>query len=474
MNGRSIREQLLKIYGTSPKSPADFQWQTKLDIRAKKAVWTTGAAIISLFTGRVAALVTVPMTLSYLGAERYGLWLTVSSVVGWLSLADFGLGSGLMTKLSEAYGKKNGREQSQLITTTLAASIVIGILLLLVFISVFPLLNWARVFNVRNPETAEQLPGVIVVIFAAFLVHFSLSVTPSVYRALQEGYIFQIWSSATSILTLMAVIVLMQRKVNTITLIIALSWVPALVLVFNSVMMFLRDKPAFRPKLGDISWPHFKLIMGLGIHYAILTACNVVATQAAYMIIAQNLGPAEVTPYGVAMKLYGIMWGIGNAMVMPLWPAYTEALASGDEEWINRAHWRMLKINALAWGLFGIAFILLGPSFIQWWVGPSATPTRVLISGIALQGLMYSETIILTTLLNSAGLVRQQFFPTVLIAGLSLSLMILMGREWGSAGVVWGNTFGSAMGLLFYFWSTPRFMKTVLSRHDLVIRSEPL
>ena len=49
--------------------------------------------------------VSVPLTVHYLGAERYGVWLTISSLLVWVALTDFGLaGNALVNVLSEAVG----------------------------------------------------------------------------------------------------------------------------------------------------------------------------------------------------------------------------------------------------------------------------------------------------------------------------------------------------------------------------------
>ena len=48
----------------------------------------------------------MPLTVHYLGAERYGVWLTISSLLTWMSMTDFGLaGNALVNVLAEASGK---------------------------------------------------------------------------------------------------------------------------------------------------------------------------------------------------------------------------------------------------------------------------------------------------------------------------------------------------------------------------------
>src|SRR2546423_1279703 len=47
-----------------------------------------GAKGVSMAT----TLITVPLTLRYLGPERYGVWMTMSSVMMMMVFADLGLG----------------------------------------------------------------------------------------------------------------------------------------------------------------------------------------------------------------------------------------------------------------------------------------------------------------------------------------------------------------------------------------------
>ena len=55
----------------------------------------------------------MPLTVHYLGAERYGVWLTISSLLTWMSMTDFGLaGNALVNVLAEASGRED-REGAQ-------------------------------------------------------------------------------------------------------------------------------------------------------------------------------------------------------------------------------------------------------------------------------------------------------------------------------------------------------------------------
>lgn len=40
-------------------------------------------------------LLLVPLTLEYVDSESYGIWLTLSSMVAWISFFDIGINNGL-------------------------------------------------------------------------------------------------------------------------------------------------------------------------------------------------------------------------------------------------------------------------------------------------------------------------------------------------------------------------------------------
>ena len=44
----------------------------------------------------------VPLTIGYVSAELYGVWLTLSSIMTWLGFLDVGFTQGLKNKLTEA------------------------------------------------------------------------------------------------------------------------------------------------------------------------------------------------------------------------------------------------------------------------------------------------------------------------------------------------------------------------------------
>ena len=48
------------------------------------------------------SLLLIPLTIGYINSKLYGVWLTLSTIVTWISFFDIGLGNGLRNRAAEA------------------------------------------------------------------------------------------------------------------------------------------------------------------------------------------------------------------------------------------------------------------------------------------------------------------------------------------------------------------------------------
>ncbi len=62
---------------------------------------SSGAAARLLSAG--ITLVSLPLAVRYLGAERYGVWATITTTVVWINLLDLGIANTLTNSISRAY-----------------------------------------------------------------------------------------------------------------------------------------------------------------------------------------------------------------------------------------------------------------------------------------------------------------------------------------------------------------------------------
>ena len=73
--------------------------------RFRRAGLSAAAGAAARLVNVATALISVPLTIRYLGGERYGLWMTISSATTMLTFVDLGLGNGLLNVIADASGR---------------------------------------------------------------------------------------------------------------------------------------------------------------------------------------------------------------------------------------------------------------------------------------------------------------------------------------------------------------------------------
>jgi O-antigen/teichoic acid export membrane protein len=91
---------------------------TERERRSRSLVRGTASAMVARGIGSLTGIITVPLTVRYLGAERYGAWMTISSVLVFLGFSDFGLAASLTNALGKAFGENDRESARRYVTTT--------------------------------------------------------------------------------------------------------------------------------------------------------------------------------------------------------------------------------------------------------------------------------------------------------------------------------------------------------------------
>src|SRR6516162_4902938 len=126
--------------------------------RYRRASITASTSYISKGLTILTGFVSVPLTVRYLGAERYGVWLTISRLLIWISLTDFGLaGNALVNVLSEAVGNDDREAARHYAASAFWALVAISLVIGAVFTAAFHLVPWRAVFRVSDATSTQEL-----------------------------------------------------------------------------------------------------------------------------------------------------------------------------------------------------------------------------------------------------------------------------------------------------------------------------
>ena len=100
--------------------------------------------------GIIISLILVPMTVNYVSSAQYGLWLTISSIVAWISYFDFGFAHGFRNRFTEAMALNDRELAKQYVSTTYAVLTIIFVTMAFVVLVINSFLDWSSLLNIHQ------------------------------------------------------------------------------------------------------------------------------------------------------------------------------------------------------------------------------------------------------------------------------------------------------------------------------------
>ena len=398
---------------------------------------------LTVFTGLVArassmlmTIVSVPLTLNYLGPERFGLWMTVTSVVSMLAFADFGIGNGLLTVVGEAFGRDDKIAIRRYVSSAFAILICIAAFILAAFfIFVFPAVDWAHVFNVHSPTARADAGPAIAMLVTCFAVSVASLIVPRAQLALQQGFVNNLWVTIGLFASLAGIWAVSAAHGSVALLILAMVGTPIVAATINGIIFFERNKQ-YRPSWSVVSVAAMRRIVGTGLMFVVLQLGQSISFASDKVIIARLLGAEAVAAYSVYERVFGVGSNLMLVMLLPIWPAYAEAWARRDTAWVRRTLKRSLALSVGVSTAFGILIVLAGPLIVSLWTRKNVPVQPVVLYSLAIWCILQCTQNALAMLLNGLHVIRVQVISSILVACLAIPLKFLLIRDLGPAGAV--------------------------------------
>jgi O-antigen/teichoic acid export membrane protein len=332
--------------------------------RFRRAIHGVVSSYVLLAATAVYSLASVPVALHYLDTPRFGLWIVMGTLTGYLNLIDAGMNSAVARLLIDHKDDRDGGSYGSLIKTgwlvsTLQGLIifVIGLLLAGTFARLLAisaalqpefirLINWqcgvtALVFSTRvlnlvlNAHQRMDLAnyigvGGLVVNFAAQWIFFHFN--------------FGVMSLALGGLAATVVIVVCQA-------------------LTCAGLKLLPEADGW----GRVSWRHFQEMFNYGKDVFLVGVGTQLIMTSQIIVITRMLGPEAVAIWGVGVRVFNLL----NQFIWRLYDmsgaALAEMLARGE---IARLRDRYRSLAMLTFSLAGwaaVSFVLCNSLFIPIW-----------------------------------------------------------------------------------------------------------
>lgn len=360
------------------------------------------------------SLIMLPVTLSYVNASQYGIWLTLSSIVTWFSFFDIGLTQGLRNKFAEAKAKDDNSLAQTYVTTTYAILTITFCSLWLIFLLVNHWLDWSSILKVPV-DMRSEVTILAVIVFTYFCLRSVIKIITTILIADQRPAMASLIDLCGQVAALLIILVLVKTTQGSLVKLgLALCLAPLIILAIASLVFFNGKYKGYRPKFSLVNMSYGKDLLSLGLKFFVIQIAAIIQYQTANIIIARNFGTADVTSYNVIHRYFGVLNMLSAIFLTPFWSASTEAFFKNDIAWIKNAMKKYNLLNLLLVGA-GILMLVFSDFIYRGWLGEGKVNITF---NLSLWGFIYFNVIIFgakyVSFLNGINALRIQFIASLI------------------------------------------------------------
>ena len=378
----------------------------------------------------------VPLFLECLDKTRYGIWVTIMSLVNWIGFFDIGIGQGLRNLLAKSLAEENYIEAKKVVSTAYVAMILIFALIMVIFVFIYPFINWYKIFN-APVDMASEINTLILIVVLMMCMNFILGIFKSVLLAYQMPDVTSNMNLAIQSISLLTIFIFyLSGKISSLIGIGSiLVIIPVLVYVFYTFKYFRGRFKRVLPSLRFFEKKMVRQILTLGAAFFIIQISNLFLFQSNNIIISNIIGPEAVPEYYIVNKYLSILLFAFTIITTPFWSAVTDAYTKKDIAWIKNVKSKLVRIYC-GFILLAIIMVIISPLFFNIWLGDKMEISTYLVILLSVFLLLQMYSNIFLSIINGIGKIKLQFYISILLPFIYVPLAIVMGKHMGIYGVV--------------------------------------
>lgn len=386
------------------------------------------------------ALAYMPVALSFLGTERYGVWTIVLDVLAWIAYFDIGIGNGLRNKLAEAYSLREDEQCKNYVSTAYVVAAAISLLFCIIFLLIWNCFDFTSKFNLDVGGYETDIAVAISVVFVA--VNFVLGLIGTILFAIQQnGYLSVINVIQQGLQLLVIWLLSVFSEANLIYIAVSYGIVNSMVYVAGTMILFKKNK-ILLPDIRCVKKQYIRPLLSLGIGFFIMQISSMVLNTTDNLLISRLFDKSDVTNYSILYKCFYVFVQIHAIIIMPMWSAYTAASAKKNTEWIKQT---MKKINniTIVLSVMVLFAVFLFKPFVQILFRNELTYKNELIVFVAVYMIAQMFANNYSSFLCGVGEIRVSVLLAFIGAIVNIPLSVLLAERfgWELCGIIGGSLF---------------------------------
>ena len=322
-------------------------------------------SILEFFFSRVVGFILTPYVLYKLGIDRYAVWSIMSSILGYLSKADMGVGTSYAKFISGFYAKKEYENINKVLNTGFLYYLGVGSL-----IYAFVFLWGDRVFDLFHID--EPIRSEIPLLFHLTVLFNIIASTMDVFGAVlwggQRADVIKRNRMIIFVVDAFCKVLLLQAGFKLGALVGTTGVVIALMIVLNLVSAFIIvPELRFSPFLFDVAM--FRRMFGYGIQLQIGRIAKMSQMHLGKLILATFLPLSAVAIYDFGNRIVLTLQSLPLSLSPSILPAASHLFSLKNAEALRQLYARGSKYMTIVVMFLSGFFFCMMPLVILSWLG---------------------------------------------------------------------------------------------------------
>ena len=336
------------------------------------------------------ALLVTPYVVRKLGIEGYGVYALLTSVVGYYTLLDLGLGQGVTKFVAEfaAHGRTDAVASA--IDAALRVQVLVGLAaasVLMFFAD--PLLH---VIGVPGALWRDAKRGTYAVA-AGFFFTMVAGTFSAALMGLQRFDVTSRFSLLTNAVLNLTIVLLLHAGYGLKEAVYATTGV-ALVLLVGYFVVLRVELPAWRPSLR-YDRAGFRTLFRFSGYAFLAKLAPMFNGYIIRFVVGVMLGPAAVTFYVVPMRIISAIGGFLGSIAVVLFPFTSELAVAGGRNNLERLYVRASRyLLAIAFPVYLVLMVFSFPVLSLWMGSNFARQSAGVLSALAAAYLVSAATMV--------------------------------------------------------------------------------
>ncbi|MBL7768573.1 MAG: oligosaccharide flippase family protein [Flavipsychrobacter sp.] len=398
-----------------------------LNIRELAALKTTFISITNKVVSLLAIILYVRLTVPYLGNELFGVWMSLTSILTFLSIvSDLGLSVSMVNYVAISKTGKGNYTTQEITSSAFFFLFVMSITIGLIYWIFQQPIHENLTNGILSSQTLDEAYKGIEMLILLFLIGLPFISVEKTLEGLQLQYISISWVMVGNILSILATYWVAYFKLGLPYLVFSTIGTQTLIRIVCWITVFGGRFQIYRPSMDQLNFAATKKLIQAGFILFLLNLFNVIANFIDTIIITRKIGVMYVAQYAMFQKITNLslfFWFYTSSF----WPSFSEAHAINEKSWIQNKFHFLLKLNILLGTLFGVFLILFGKKIFLYWSGGNIeSPSIIMIFSFSVYTLLYGVISCISLVFNSGYLIRNYIISFCVASAVSFVLKYLL------------------------------------------------